>query len=425
MANIRAAVALLAGLLALWILPVQSAETSTPNDTARFLAGLPPSSDSPLAALTKDQAWQQHANYFNSIFGQEEKNHFSRIRAFSQAHLTMQHDAMFYMFSGPDFIHATSFFPNASNYVLAGLEPAGEIPELTTLQRGGTIPRNLHNLESSLHTLLTISYFITKNMSSQLRGGPVWGTTPVLYVFLARTGKTVHETTFVAIDDQGNVYPANEPGLKTMAKGVKIVFSAGDGPKQNLYYFSTNLADDGLRKSGFLAFLEKLGTGDSFVKSASYLLHGSNFSMIRNFLLDHSGTILQDDTGIPVSYFDTKKWNLQPVGRYVGPIGIFSHAYQSRLSELFRKGNPIPIDFGVGYRWRQNESNLLLAEKIEPKADAEPKANGEGTPTAPAATSTATPAAPAAAVTQNGRPRARQPRQVSRRYYYYTRQHRT
>src|SRR5581483_11992407 len=122
------------------------------------------------------------------------------------------------------------------------------------------------------------------------------------------------------------------------------------------------------------------------------------FSMIRNFLLDHSGTILQDDTGIPVSYFDTKKWNLQPVGRYVGPIGIFSHAYQSRLSELFRKGNPIPIDFGVGYRWRQNESNLLLAEKIEPKADAEPKASGEGTPAAPAATSTATPPAPAAAV---------------------------
>jgi hypothetical protein len=362
MANIRTAVALLAGLLALWILPAQSAETSTPNDTARFLAGLPPSPDSPLAALTKDAAWQQHANYFNSIFGQEEKNHFSKIRAFSQAHLTMQHDAMFYMFSGPDFIHATSFFPNASNYVLAGLEPAGEIPELTSLQRGGTIPRNLHNLESSLHTLLTISYFITKNMSSQLRGGPIWGTTPVLYVFLARTGKTVHETTFVAIDDQGEVHPANEPGLKTMAKGVKIVFSAGDGPKQNLYYFSTNLADDGLRKSGFLAFLGKLGTGDSFVKSASYLLHSGGFSTIRDFMLAHSASILQDDSGIPVKFFDRSKWQLQPFGRYLGPIGIFAQHYQPQMSEVFRR-QASPIDFGLGYRWRVNESNLLLAQK--------------------------------------------------------------
>jgi hypothetical protein len=31
---------------------------------------------------------------------------------------------------------------------------------------------------------------------------------------------------------------------------------------------------------------------------------------------------------------------------------------------LFRNGNPIPIDFGLGYRWRINQSNLLLAQKI-------------------------------------------------------------
>ena len=37
------------------------------------------------------------------------------------------------MFSGPDFLYATSFFPNASTYVLAGLEPTGDIPQLTNL----------------------------------------------------------------------------------------------------------------------------------------------------------------------------------------------------------------------------------------------------------------------------------------------------
>ena len=38
---------------------------------------------------------------------------------------------MLYMFSGPDFLYATSFFPNASTYVLAGLEPVGAVPDLT------------------------------------------------------------------------------------------------------------------------------------------------------------------------------------------------------------------------------------------------------------------------------------------------------
>jgi hypothetical protein len=40
---------------------------------------------------------------------------------------------MLYMFSGQDFLYATSFFPNASTYVLAGLEPVGEVGDLTSL----------------------------------------------------------------------------------------------------------------------------------------------------------------------------------------------------------------------------------------------------------------------------------------------------
>ena len=32
---------------------------------------------------------------------------------------------MFYMFSGPDFLYADTFFPNASTYILCGIEPMG------------------------------------------------------------------------------------------------------------------------------------------------------------------------------------------------------------------------------------------------------------------------------------------------------------
>ena len=83
---------------------------------------------------------------------------------------------------------------------------------------------------------------------------------------------------------------------------------------------------------------------------------------MRNFLLEQSATILQDDTGIPIAYFDPKVWRFQAFGRYVGPLNISGATYQARMGELFR--NAIPIDFGVGYRWRRNESNLVLAEKI-------------------------------------------------------------
>src|SRR5580692_9750763 len=115
------AAALFAVVLALAIAPARSAETATANDTARFLAGLPPAPDSPLAALAKDPGWAQHARFFDSIFTREDATTLSKVRAFSKEHLTSQHDTMLYMFSGPDFLYATSFFPSASTYVLSGL----------------------------------------------------------------------------------------------------------------------------------------------------------------------------------------------------------------------------------------------------------------------------------------------------------------
>jgi hypothetical protein len=359
-----------AGFLALPAAPARSAETATPDDTARFLAGLPPAQNSPLAALAKDPGWAQHAHFFDSIFSREDANTLSKVRAFSKEHLPQQHDTMLYMFSGPDFLYATSFFPSASTYVLAGLEPVGDVPQLTSLPRGA-VDGSLRNIEGSLASILNLSFFITKNMKTQLTTGPVYGTMPILYVFLARTGKTVHDVSFVSLDKDGNFIAQDDSGKRagrattqSTAKGVKIVFSDGNGPLQTLYYFSTDLSDGGVKTSGFLQFCTKLGPADSFLKSASYLLRSGSFARVRSFLIDRSGTILEDDSGIPLAFFDAKQWRLQPFGHYLHPLGIFPNAYQPDMAELFR--NAAPLDFGIGYLWRKNESNLLLATRTGP-----------------------------------------------------------
>jgi hypothetical protein len=145
-------------------------ETATADDTARFLAGLQPSLNSSLAALTKDPTWISHARYFDSIFAREENTNLSKIREFSKKYLPDKHGTVLYMFSGPDFLYASSFFPTASTYVLAGLEPVGKIPELANLSPF-VISGELRNLESSLNSLFNFSFFITHHMKSQLREG--------------------------------------------------------------------------------------------------------------------------------------------------------------------------------------------------------------------------------------------------------------
>ena len=221
----------------------------------------------------------------NSIFAREESAQLSKIREFSEKYLTEKHDTVFYMFSGPDFLYATSFFPNASTYILAGLEPVGAVPDLMSLSPS-VVDGELRSLEASMSSLFSFSFFITHKMKTQLREGQFYGALPILYVFLARTSKTIHEVNFVRLDEQGNLQIADEVGhgdtsIRSQqggnSSGVKIVFSDGNGPRQTLYYFSTNLADGSFQRSGFSAFLAKFGPADSLIKSASYLLHGATF----------------------------------------------------------------------------------------------------------------------------------------------------
>jgi len=42
---------------------------------------------------------------------------------------------MLYMFSGPDFLYANVFFPEATTYVLSGLEPVGGMPDVSQSRR--------------------------------------------------------------------------------------------------------------------------------------------------------------------------------------------------------------------------------------------------------------------------------------------------
>jgi hypothetical protein len=337
------------------------ADTATADDTAKFLAGMTPSANSPLTPLTQDPAWQRHARFFDNAFAQLEQRQLSRIRAWSDANLAAPRPTMFYMFSGPDFLYANAFYSKASTYVLSALEPTGSVPDLTKLPRGG-IASALYNVERSLGSILSFSFFITKQMKTDLQAGQISGTLPILYVFLARSGMTIKSVGPIALDDKGAAYFANENPGPNAVRGARIVFAGSDGQDKTLYYFSTDLSNAGVRASGFLKFCATLAPGNSLIKSASYLLHSANFTTVRDFLLANSATIIQDDSGIPLGNYSAKRWRFFPFGRYAGPIGEFPGRYQQSYAELFRRAQP--MDFGIGYRWRAPESNLLLAVRL-------------------------------------------------------------
>src|SRR2546423_1583966 len=93
----RMIVAAAAALFVLSLAPLRAAETATANDTARFLAGMAPAPDSPLAPLTKDRSWQEHARVFDGAFERLEQRQLGRIRAWSAQNLSAAPATMYYM----------------------------------------------------------------------------------------------------------------------------------------------------------------------------------------------------------------------------------------------------------------------------------------------------------------------------------------
>jgi hypothetical protein len=333
-------------------------ETATPNDTAKFLAGVPVR-DTAFETLSRSAAWMDHATEFDRAWQQLDARQLAKIRVWAPEFLGSAYNdrgPMFYFFSGPDILYAQAFYPNASTYVLAGLEPVGPLPDVTHLQPGA-LASGLGNLRKSLNSVLSFSFFITKDMKVDLRQNQLNGTLPVLYVFLARAGCRIESVDLVWLDKAGTV-----SNNKSATSGVRIAFFGPSGAAQTLFYFSTDLSNDGIKSQpGFTNFCNQLGKGRSLVKAASYLMHLGSFTTARDFLLTHSSTLIQDDSGIPIKNFDPAGWGMRYFGRYPGPIELFKQHYQPDLAVIYQKSNPPALPFGFGYRWHPSESSLILA----------------------------------------------------------------
>ncbi len=325
------------------------------NDTARYLAGLPVRADSPLVPLTRGAEWQQHASILDTAWTRLARRQLSPISDWTGRFVPRSAN-VFYFFSGPDFLYADAFFPDATTYILCAREEIGPPPDALALPPGA-----LTSMETTLNSVLNFSFFITKDMKVDLRQPELQGVLPVLYVFLARSGKTISEVSFVGLARDGSLRPGGGNGL---APGVRIVFSGGGGGAQTLYYFTSDLSDAGLKAhDGVLQFCRQLGHGNSFLKSASYLMHEGGFDTVRTFLLDQSDAILQDDSGIPVSRFDPAKWQVRLFGSYPGPIEIFAKHFQPGLRTAYERSNPPPLEFGMGYRFNPSQSSVIVARR--------------------------------------------------------------
>lgn len=335
------------------------------DDIASVISGIVPGRTKCAGGIDTLPAWQKFAAKMDSGFSYLDTSRFAKMDRWADREIQGRHDStlLFYPFGGPDFLNANIFYPEASEYLLIGLEPSGMLPPLCSMQ-AKDVEEYTADIWNSLSDLFLRSYFITGHMIDALKKNEVNGTLPVIAMFIKRRGYRIVSVNEVAIDSSGLLQDAgNIKNDKTFSRGVKISFARDTGTYlQSVVYLKADISDEGLKKNQPLTkYLNSLPECRTYLKAASYLMHGKDFSVIRNIIFDKSRTILQDDSGIAYRFFDRNLWDIKLFGKYMRPGKEFSWINEADLAAAYRDTSIKPVPFTLGYNWRTRAINLLYA----------------------------------------------------------------
>jgi hypothetical protein len=345
--------------------PAISAPDPRITSTARLLAGVSSGYEAHAHVASLD-AWKKHRDTLAPQWERLQRERLSVIEEWRDDVLRAELDrcrTLLYPFSGPDFLNAYLLFPRCDTYVFFGLERPGEVPPLEAMSREDARAL-LKDVRVALGDILVRNYFITSHMAQQVHTPRLKGMLPLM---LASMG--LLDVRIVAVEpfDLGRAAgPLPNTGARAsrQARGVKVTFLQPlVGKPQTLYYLSLDATDAALRANPeFLPFLAQHNPSMTFLKSASYLLHGNEFAGTRKVLLEVSELVVQDDTGIPYRYLRDRGFDVRLFGRYARPVKDFNYGYQKDLDAAYRQvANVAALPFPFGYHWQQGRSGLMVA----------------------------------------------------------------
>lgn len=338
------------------------------NNIAKFIAGI---DNLKYAELQKKQFYENHKSTVSQSWEKTEGEDLEPIIRWTRENLIAGNpdyqSTLFYPFSGPDILYANAFFPYARNYVLVGLERPGSLPHLDGLSNE-LLNNYLASIRSSQRYISKHGYFITKQMQEDFSKNNLDGTIHLILYYLARTKHEILKVEEVALNNYGNVTEKKFGNTR----GFRIDFTRENlKNKQSVYYFRMDLSNDNVEKNpGLLRFLKTQFNMQTYMKSASYILHDSNFSSLRDFILERSKKLLQDDTGVPYYKLKASNLELQLFGNYTSTIKDFKNNFQPDLKKaLDEQTNKHSLPFIVGYSSWLGETLLMYAKSADVDED--------------------------------------------------------
>ena len=336
------------------------------SSIADLLSGRDKSYFDPILLLS-DAFWTEYSHGISEDYDKIKTERFDHMSSWSDDNFInseVDTSLVFYPFSGPDFLHVYFLYPNANEYIFLAREKIGSIPDFKGIGEAATMDY-LKNTTYFLRDVTFKSFFFTNNMKADIEQDfIVPGVISSLYWMLSRTNHQIVKVERVSIDENGALIPKQD---SDQLDGVRFHFiKKGDKRIKKLTYFSCDISDGGFttKNPQLLSYLQSIRSYNTYVKAASYLMHYSFFSKIRNVIIENSLTIFQDDTGIPYKYVNNENWSVRHFGSYVKPPSNFAEdydiLYQQDMVNLYKNNESEKLPFSLGYHFPTNRQNQML-----------------------------------------------------------------
>lgn len=265
----------------------------------------------------------------------------------------------FYPFSGADFLYANAFFPDADNYILIGLEPAGSINDPSKMN-DKDLADYLFSCNKAMFMSHDKGFYRTNSMKVDFSKKYLDGTVHNILFYVARRGYSISGIDYFELDTTTGkpIYTKAEFGAKNDKYGVKVRYIDGNIEK-SIYYMQYDLWNPKLeKKQELFKFVDSFGGHYLFLKAASYLSQYPQYSLIHDYMMKSSTLVIQDDSGIPYKSFDSN-WNVELWGNFKTVLRMFKNYDQPDLKEAYEKlTTKKKLPFQIGYNVSIGESNL-------------------------------------------------------------------
>lgn len=294
-----------------------------------------------------------------------------------------------YPFGGGDLGSALITYPDAREITTISLEHAGDPTRLAKLDKK-QLAVALANYRAAIEGLLALHDSTSENMRKLERGG-IPGQLSFHITGMTAMGFEPVSLKFFTLADDGTIHYLSQAEIDALAskkakrKGhswvdtdfseafthMELVFRKAGDAKAPLVvhrHVAWNLGDQKFKGSALDKHLRAKGQVAAITKAASYLIWGSGFSAIRDYLLANMVWMASDSTGIAPQKARKAGFTQTTYGAFTGAfLDDADHDVSDAMVKLWQSQPRRKLTFRYGYPDHDSHVHLMITEKIETK----------------------------------------------------------